>query len=171
MAAAARSLCLFISGTAVETNGAYTLSTSMNSYLLKGTFTGSLRHVGDELEFSSSTRYSIYDGPEHTIAISTRMWQETYETQHVYMANMDTKVKFATWHAMHMNLYLRTADPMSIFPPPGPAAAGESAAWPKPHRIVRDGPVSQITQSRLHSWRSLHAPVPQDHVPLSDIKL
>ena len=92
-AAATRSLCFLISGTAVETNGTYTLSTSMNSYLLKGSFTGSLRHVGDELEFRSSTRYSVYDGPKHTIAISTRMWQETHEAQHVYMANMDTKVK------------------------------------------------------------------------------
>ena len=79
-------------GTVDEADGTYMLTTTMDSYLVKGSLLGAIRYVGNEFEFRTNTRYSIYDGPQHTVAINTRMMKDITGADSVYTATVNTKV-------------------------------------------------------------------------------
>ncbi|KAF0303015.1 Apolipophorin [Amphibalanus amphitrite] len=87
-----------LSGTVDETDGTYMLATSMNSYMLKGSLIGAFRYVGNEFEFRTNTKYTIFDGPQHTITVNTKMWQQVDGFGSVYNATMTTRVSMSTLH-------------------------------------------------------------------------
>ncbi|KAF0287877.1 hypothetical protein FJT64_013710 [Amphibalanus amphitrite] len=87
-----------LSGTVDETDGTYMLATSMDSYMLKGSLIGAFRYVGNEFEFRTNTKYTIFDGPQHTITVNTKMWQQVDGFGSVYNATMTTRVSMSTLH-------------------------------------------------------------------------
>ena len=68
----------------------------MNSYLLKGSLSGAFRYVENDFEFRTNTKYTIFDGPQHTIAVSTKMWKEKDGDYTAYKSTTSTKASALT---------------------------------------------------------------------------
>ncbi|XP_043197116.1 uncharacterized protein LOC122367779 [Amphibalanus amphitrite] len=74
-----------------EADGTYTVTTSMESFLLDGNMKGTFRVAGDNLLIQTNTEYSFANGQPQTIAVNAKLSQSEQDDEKAYRLFVDTK--------------------------------------------------------------------------------